>query len=52
MTINVHKDKSGNLKITKERGFVVDEFNIYCNTEDDTEQALAKLIHEFLKEEE
>lgn len=52
MTINVYKDKSGNLKITKERGFVVDEFNIYCNTENDTEQALAKLIHEFLKEEE
>lgn len=52
MTVNIYKDKSGNLKITKERGFVVDEFNIYCNTEDETEQALARLIHEFLKEEE
>lgn len=51
MTINVHKDKSGNIKVTKERGFVVDEFNIFCNTEDETEQVLTKLIHEFLKEE-
>lgn len=52
MTINVHKDKSGNIKVTKERGFVVDEFNIFCNTEDETEHVLTRLIHEFLKEEE
>lgn len=48
MTINIYSDKNGNIKITKERGFVVDEYNIYCNTAREREEMLDKLIHEML----
>ena len=48
MTINIYTDKTGNIKITKERGFVVDEYNIYCNTAREREEVLDKLIHEML----
>ena len=48
MTINIYTDKTGNIKITKERGFVVDEYNIYCNTDREREEVLDKLIHEML----
>ena len=48
MTINIYTDKAGNIKVTKERGFVVDEYNIYCNTAREREEVLDKLIHEML----
>ena len=48
MTINIYTDKTGNIKITKERGFVVDEYNIYCNNLKEREEILDKLIHEML----
>ena len=48
MTINIYTDKTGNIKITKERGFVVDEYNIYCNNLKESEEFLDKLIHEML----
>ena len=46
MTINIYTDDNGNIKVTKERGFVVDEYNIYCNKISEREEVLNKLIHE------
>lgn len=46
MTINIYTDDNGNIKVTKERGFVVDEYNIYCNKIREREEVLNKLIHE------
>ena len=48
MTINIYTDDNGNIKVTKERGFVVDEYNIYYNKISEREEVLNKLIHGIL----
>lgn len=48
MTINISTDNNGNIKVTKERGFVVDKYYIYCYTIKEREEVLNKLIHELL----
>ena len=48
MTINIYTGDNGNIKVTKERGYVIDEYNIYCDKNCKREEVLNKLIHEML----
>ena len=50
MTINVMKDKAGNVIVSKEIGYVVTEFKFYCDSTDETKEVLDLIIDKMMAE--
>lgn len=50
MTINVMRDKTGNIIVSKEIGYVVTEFKFYCDSTDETKEVLNLIIDKMMAE--
>ena len=50
MTINVMRDKAGNIIVSKEIGYVVTEFKFYCNSTDETKEVLDLIVSKMMAE--
>ena len=50
MTINVMKDKAGNVIVSKEIGYVVTEFKFYCDSTDETKEVLDLIVSKMMEE--
>ena len=50
MTINVMRDKAGNIIVSKEIGYVVTEFKFYCDSTDETKEVLDLIVNKMMAE--